>query len=209
MAEITQLRGSAHDQTQRLLPWYNTGSLDNDEAAMVEAHLAECAECRADCTSDAALARSIAALPLDTEHGWSLLTSKLDREPEAGKSNVSFLRRRVPVGWMIGGQAVAAMLVVGIFTSLPAAQPDQTYHALASAPTAPAGNAVVVFKPETSEAAMRSALLEAGAHVVDGPNASGAYVLQIPSRSRTAALQQLKTMPQVLVAEPIGTGSAS
>jgi hypothetical protein len=209
MAEITQLHGSAHDKTQRLLPWYNNGTLDEDEAALVDEHLAECAECRAACAADAELARDIAAMPLDPEHGWAALTGDLDRDHAPATSNVAFLRRRVPVAWMIGGQAAAAVLAVAIFTSVPTRTQDQTYHALASAPVAPAGNAVVVFKPETSEAAMRAALLGAGASVVGGPNASGAYVLQLPTNSRATALKQLGGMPAVLVAQPIGAGLSS
>lgn len=209
MTEITQLRGSAHDKTQRLLPWYNNGTLDEGEIAQVKEHLADCAECRAALADDAGLARQVAAMPLDPEHGWAALTGELDRRPAAKTSNVAFLRRRVPVAWMIGGQAVAAVLAVGIFTTLPSRTPDQTYHALASAPAAPAGNAVVVFKPETSEAAMRSALLGAGARVVGGPNASGAYVLQLPADTRAMALKQLGGMPDVLVAQPIGSERSS
>lgn len=209
MAEVTHLHGSAHDKTQRLLPWYNNGTLDEDEAALVEEHLADCAECRSATAADAELAREIAAMPLDPEHGWAALTGDLDRDHAPPSSNVAFFRRRVPVAWMIGGQAAAAVLAVAIFTSMPTRTPDQTYHALASAPVAPAGNAVVVFKPETSEATMRSALLGAGAHVVGGPNASGAYVLQLPSDTRAAALKQLGGMPDVLVAQPIGTDASS
>jgi len=209
MAQITQLHGSAHDRTQRLLPWYNNGTLDDDESALVEEHLGECAECRAACAADAELAREVAAMPLDPEHGWAALTGDLDRKGAVDASNVTFFRRRVPVAWMIGGQAVAAMLVAGVFTSLPSKTPDQTYHALASAPVAPTGNAVVVFRPETSEETMRSALLGAGARVVGGPNASGAYVLQLPDNSRAIALKQLGGMPDVLVAQPIGNQSSS
>jgi anti-sigma factor RsiW len=43
---LLQLR-DAHEQAQMLLPWHVNGSLEPGEAALVEAHLAECAECRA------------------------------------------------------------------------------------------------------------------------------------------------------------------
>ena len=48
MAEIIRLRGSPHEQAQQLLPWYINGTLEADERAMVEAHLSDCADCRAD-----------------------------------------------------------------------------------------------------------------------------------------------------------------
>lgn len=201
MAEITQLRGSDHDRTQRLLPWYNNGTLEPDEQALVEAHLAQCAECRADAEADAALAFDISALDLEA--------LPAARESERPKSSVSILRRRVPFTWMLAGQAAAALLVVGIFTAIPSNPPDQTYHALGSAPAAQPGNIVIVFKADTSEERMRSALLATGAQVVDGPNVSGAYVLLVPRQAREIALKQLRGMPQVMLAEPIGPGPAS
>ena len=209
MAEITRLHGSDHEQIQRLVPWYNNRTLDEGETAMVEAHLAQCAECRADAEQDAALARHIAALPLDVEHGWGLLDGQAAPQEPPQKSNVAFFRRRVPVSWMFLGQAAAAVLVIGIFTALPQAPQDQNYHALGSAPAAASGNVVVMFKPDTSEQRMRSALLDAGAQVVNGPNVSGAYVLLVPQDSREAALKQLRGMPQIALAEPIGSGATS
>jgi anti-sigma factor RsiW len=209
MAEITRLHGSPHEQVQRLLPWYNNGTLDSDEATMVEAHLAECPECRFEAKADAVLAREVAGLPTDMGHGWALPGGEADIKPPALKSNVTFFRRRVPISWMLGGQAVAAMLVGGIFLSIPAVPARQTYHALASAPVTAVGNAVVVFRPETSEATMRSTLLQSEARVVDGPNVSGAYVIQLPGDTRTVALRHLKALPQVVVAEPIGGNGSS
>ena len=39
MGDVTRLHGSPHEQTLRLLPWYNNGTLPRDEAALVERHL--------------------------------------------------------------------------------------------------------------------------------------------------------------------------
>lgn len=200
MAEIIPLRGNPHEQVVQLLPWYTNGTLDEDEVARVDAHLADCAECRAEAEADNALAREIASLDTNVEHGWTALDARLDRAP-ARRSPVALLRRRIPVGWMIAGQAAAAALA--IFIVVPPAQVEPTYHALGSAPANQSGNVVVVFQPEASELEMRSALLGSGARVVDGPNASGAYVLRVPQSGRQGALQQLREMPQVMLAEAI------
>ena len=204
MVDIIRLRGSPHEQTQQLLPWRSNGTLDPDEAALVEAHLAECAECRADAEADARLGREIAALSLDVEHGWSALGGKLE-QPEANDGRVTFLRRRIPMGWMLGGQAAAAALLVGIFVALPEPAPERTYEALGSGAVNMVGNVVIMFQPETTEEAIRSALLKSNARVVDGPNASGAYVLHVENDA--AALQRFRAMPEVLLAEPIDPGA--
>ena len=200
MAEIIPLRGSAHEQVQQLLPWYTNGTLDADEAARVESHLADCAECRAEAEADAAFAREVATLDLSAHQGWAALDARLD-QARPRSSPVALLRHRVPVSWMLAGQAAA--VVLAIVVAIPLAAPAPTYHALGSAPANEAGNVVIVFQPEVSERDMRTALLRSDARVVDGPNASGAYVIRVPQSGRQTALQRLRGMPQVMLAEPI------
>ena len=200
MAEIIPLRGGPHEQVLQLLPWYTNGTLDADEAARVEAHVADCAECRAEAESDAILAREIAAFNPSAEQGWTALDARLDQIPQR-RGPVALLRRRIPVAWMIAGQAAAVAFAV--YVAVPPIEADRTYHALGSAPANEAGNVVIVFQPEISERDMRSVLLRSDARVVDGPNASGAYVVRVPQGGRVAALERLRGMPQVMLAEPI------
>ena len=47
-ARVLQLDSDEHGRAQALLPWVANGTLDAAELAEVEAHLAECARCRAD-----------------------------------------------------------------------------------------------------------------------------------------------------------------
>ncbi|MBO0749896.1 MAG: zf-HC2 domain-containing protein, partial [Porphyrobacter sp.] len=65
MAQIFSLRPSEHDTVRQLLPWHVNGTLSADETARVDAHIAECAECRDDLAAERELAREIALLPLD------------------------------------------------------------------------------------------------------------------------------------------------
>ena len=46
-----------------LLPWYVNGTLEGAELALIEAHLDECAECRADLEAERLLAAEFAAMP--------------------------------------------------------------------------------------------------------------------------------------------------
>ncbi|HEX7850219.1 MAG TPA: hypothetical protein VF485_10865, partial [Sphingomonas sp.] len=83
----------------------------------------------------------------------------------------------------------------------------ETYRALGSAPTAQPGNALVMFKPDARDVDLRAALIRAGARVVDGPTASGAYVVRIAPESRGQAIAGLRAAPEVALAEPIDPGS--
>ena len=63
MARIIPLHGSQHDEAQRLLAWYVSGELDATDFALVDGHLAECAECRADLQWEQSLMAEVEALP--------------------------------------------------------------------------------------------------------------------------------------------------
>lgn len=211
MAEIIRLRGSPHERAQQLLPWYVNGTLDPDEQAMVEAHLADCADCRADLASEQLLAREVAALPIDVEHAWSTLSDRIDAAspPRRLAEPVPFLRRKVAMGWALGGPLAAAAAVAFALAIVPEARSPAgpAYRALGSAPTAQPGNALVMFRPDARDGDLRAALTAAGARIVDGPTASGAYVVRIAPDRRGKALEGLRAAPQVVLAEAIDPGS--
>lgn len=208
MADIIRLRGSPHEQTQALLPWYANGTLDAEDQAQVEAHLAACAECRAELEGERALASQIASLPMDMEHGWAKMAGDLDARPRPGRV-VRFLRKRAPVGWLVGSQLAnaAALLLLAAYVVIPSTSDSPRYRALGAA-TSETGNMVVIFQPETSERDMRALLLQTGSRLVGGPNAAGAYVLSVPATGRDAALNRLRAMPQIVLAEPVDAGEA-
>lgn len=211
MAEIIRLRGSPHEQAQQLLPWYINGTLEPDEKALVDAHLTECADCRAELASEQVLARDVAALPIDVEHAWTALSDRIDAAgpPRRLAEPVPFLRRKVAMGWALCGPFAAAAAVAFAVAILPGAPSPAgpTYRALGSAPTAAPGNALVMFKPDARDGDLRAALTNAGARIVDGPTASGAYVVRIAPERRVQALAGLRAIPQVSLAEPIDPGS--
>lgn len=207
MADIIPLHGDPHEQTQTLLPWYANGNLDPTESAIVDAHLASCAECRAELKTERALAAQVASLTMDMEHGWATMVDKLDA-PSPRPAPVEFLRRRVAVGWLVAGQiASAAALLLGFYVALPREPVSHTYRALGAQPTTEPGNMLVIFQPDVSEREMRAALLQTDSRLVDGPNTSGAYVLRVAPASRRDVLRQLRGMPQILLAEPVDAGS--
>jgi predicted anti-sigma-YlaC factor YlaD len=205
MADIIRLRGSPHEQTQELLPWYVNGTLEADESALVDAHLAECGECRADLELERALGRQVASLPVDAERGWAALADKLDTAlpPGLHSAPVALFRRKVTLGWAAAGQLASAALIIGLFVSQPSPPSEEIYHALGSSPGSASGNVVVLFNPETTEKEIRASLLKLEARMIDGPTAGGAYVLHVTEAKRGNALAALRASDQILLAEPI------
>jgi hypothetical protein len=117
-------------------------------------------------------------------------------------------RARAP--WL--GWGVAAVLMLGLAVTLaPALRPApaaDSYRALGAPPTAQPGNVVVIFRPDTTEKAMREALKAGGARLVDGPTAADAYVLHVPAAQREAALASLRARREIVLAQPVDSGGA-
>jgi hypothetical protein len=121
-----------------------------------------------------------------------------------GSSSWQFARRRLSSGWLKTAQlALAAAATVAIVTLVVPRQSEGQYRLLGSDESAAPGNAIVLFAPDTAERDLRAALEEAGARLVDGPTASGAYIVQVPAEHRARALEGLRALPQVVLAEPI------
>ena len=203
MGHIIKMHDDPHVETQSMLPWYANGTLDPAEIALVETHLAECAECRAALEAERALARQFATMSIDVEQSWAGMSAQLAATRARRAAPIRFLRRPVAIGWAIAAQAIAAALILVLV--LPDRGPSVTpgYHALGSAPVAGAGNVIILFGPGVMERDMRSALVRADARVVDGPTASGAYIVRVAAGKRPDALKQLRTTSGIALAEPI------
>jgi len=205
MAEIFPLRPSEHDTVQQLLPWHVNGTLAADETARVEAHLAECEDCRHDLACERELAREVALLPLDIDEGWQAMAMRLPDARESDRARrVPLFSRSGPVGWAVGGAlAASVVLSVAVVGLQRPPTPAQTYRTLGSSAAGAPGQVVVLFRPDTPEQQMRTILAAQGARVVDGPTAAGAYVLHIDGPSATDAINALRQSSDVVLAEPI------
>jgi anti-sigma factor RsiW len=207
MAEIFALKPSEHDAVQQLLPWHVNGTLSAEETARVDAHLAECEDCRQDLAAERELAREVALLPLDVDEGWQAMALRMGAAP-AGNDNprAGLLRRPVPAGWAVGGAIAASLALTLAATSLQRpAVPDQTFRTLGSPASNAAGQVIVLFRPDTTEQQMRTILAAEGARVIDGPTAAGAYVLRLDGGSAADAVSALRQSHEVVLAEPIAS----
>ncbi|MBT2186738.1 anti-sigma factor family protein [Sphingobium nicotianae] len=202
MGNVIPLHGDPHETTQRLMPWFLTDMLDPAEHALVEGHLASCAECAAELISEERLRIDLLALPGAPAGDWAALRDRaLASQPRPGWWASRGLASRV--GLIAAGQAAILLLGIGVYDRLRPA-PQAEYHALsAPQPAAHTGNIILIFRPDSRERAMRAALDAVGARLVDGPTAAGAYVLAVPQARRDAALDLLRKRPDIVLAQPI------
>jgi hypothetical protein len=183
---------------------------------LVEAHLGQCPECRAEAASERRLrdeVQALPALPAEIESGWARMQSRLgpDRRPP-GPMTAWIARMRATgrglvggapawMGWALAAQAAAIVALAAVVWRSPA--PPAAYHALGAGPPATGGGVVVIFRPTTPEADIRAALRASHARITDGPTEAGAYVLRVAPGSRAGALARLRADASVEAAEPI------
>lgn len=209
MGKLLQFRDE-HMQVQLLLPWRANGTLDAREAKMVDAHLAECDLCRRDLDAEHALRQAYSDMPaghVQERRGSSSPTRRSG--PPAAVGRWRSASRRFSGGVARTGQAaLAAAAAAALVILVLPAQKDGEYRLLGSAQPQAKGNAIVLFSPDAYERDLRAALNQVGARVVDGPTASGAYVVRLDEAGRADALQRLRILPQVVLAEPIDSAEA-
>ena len=205
-ARVLQLDSDEHGRAQALLPWVANGTLDPAELAAIEAHLGDCARCRADLEFQ----RLVRATPLtpppgDVDRGWLSLRSRLEASPAMARPPVAPAAPRArPAAprWLLPAlalQAVFVLVVAATWLALPA--PGE-YRTLGAAASATAANALVVFRPDATEADIRRALRAADARVVGGPTVTDAWLLRMPALDATS-LARLRAQPAVARVESL------
>lgn len=227
MGQVISIFDDRHREAQLLLPWRAAGTLEATDQVLVDAHLAECPTCQVDLAREVQLKAAVADEAPAAQNGWARLQARMghiELEPEPVATPVPCLPKETPSrgsrrGWsrvgrtlsdpkrlrLVVGAQFAALLVMGTLTAMPVERPG-AYRALGDAPAARTGDALVMFRPETSEAALRRALSVADARLVDGPTTAGAYLLQLPGGANGPGLIALRRNPDVTLAEPIGAG---
>lgn len=194
-----------HDEAEALLPWYATGQLDAADRAIVEKHLSSCARCQRQLTAERRLIDEFQAINPHVDSGWESLRARIAPAPAwrpwqpKAAADLRELLRRPAVGMLAAAQFAFLLVGAGLFLSI--SRPD--YHALGSAPVAPAANVLVMFNPDATEAEMRGALKASGASLVGGPTPTNAYLVHVPTQARTSAVAKLQADRDVAMAQPI------
>jgi anti-sigma factor RsiW len=219
---VLQFTKSAHQRALEALPWFLTGTLDEDERSQVEQHLQDCAACRAELASQQALRAAVASGEARPPYAASFaqLRRRLDAADAQHAARGQGASARPGgsgpgLGWLAGlgrlppaltGLALVAQLVLIVVLGSALVRSDHevaSYHALSAAgvPAAARGNLVVVFDPQVQLVAVQALLSASGARIVDGPLPSGGYVLSAAPASLAATLTWLRAQHAVTLAE--------
>lgn len=214
--------GDSHHPVERLLPWYASGQLDDADRVTVKAHLADCADCREALALEHLLKSSVASLSPQVAADWAVLRDRLKPMPRR-RSNWHIAPAVRVAAWRTTRNAVrgpwrivrtlalpavaAALAAVLVLTIVPPDKPAP-YRTLGATPVIAAGNIIVMFRPDLTEAGLRGVLHDSGARLVDGPTSANAYVLRVPDGRRSAALQSLRAQSAVTLAQPIDPAAA-
>lgn len=201
MSVVIPMEHDEHAAVQALLPWYAKGQLAGDESEQVQRHLMHCQACRNELAAEQPLQTLLnvaGSLPEtgDVEAGLAKLHARM--QPAKPKAAAP---RWMP--WALGLQGAACALLLGLW--LHERQTEPAYEGLSAAGTAPVvADALVMFRPGTSEQAVRELLQAHGAGVVAGPTETGAWLLRVDARG----LAELRTASIVQMAEPLQPGPA-
>lgn len=198
MSVVIPMEHDEHVAVQALLPWFASGRLGEADTARVQQHLLQCPQCRNELAAEQPLRTLLHAAAAPTaggrvEAGLAKLHARMRPEPP----------RRAPrwLPWALGLQGGAIALLLGLW--LQARQEAPAYEGLSAGATVPVvADALVMFKPGTSEQAVRELLQAQGASVVAGPTETGGWLLRVEPRGLAA----LRAAAIVTLAEPLQPG---
>ncbi|MBB6095891.1 putative anti-sigma-YlaC factor YlaD [Povalibacter uvarum] len=176
-----------HREIWNLLPWHVNGTLNERQASRVEKHLAECAECRSEYTSQQALQQHLREddSVVQTPHAsLRKLMARIEQDDQAPADREPGQSRRTR--WLVAAvvvQAVGLITLSGVMTwKLQSVRSEPRYATVSSAavPTSNAVAARVVFSPSMATGDLVSLLRSMEAQIVAGPSEAGVYTLAFP-----------------------------
>ena len=183
---------SRHQAVNELLPWHATQALSLDERLMVEEHLKDCQQCR----EELAFLRKVGGA---TKEYATEIPPVPDMLPKTLAAIDKWEEARAPVrpGWLARlldqfwnppiplARAVLAVqlaLIIGLTSPLIFTRSvEPSFSTLSGVGVSTSGaRLTVIFRPDTTEEAMRRAVLDLNGSIVSGPSALGVYIVELP-----------------------------
>jgi Putative zinc-finger len=208
-----------HAEAWALLPWLANGRIASAEREWVEAHVAGCAECRAELGAQRKVAGTMSgagpAAPVgDEQKSFNKLWARIEASESAAQpmpegSEPSAPRSSRTVRWLAAAVVVQAigLGVLGL-GALRAPTPEYTN---VSQPLNPLASPAVrlVFAPDASMQTINTLLAHQGLQLVEGPGLQGNFtaILSTDAVASGASAESvaavMKKDPNVSFAEPV------
>jgi predicted anti-sigma-YlaC factor YlaD len=203
-----------HRTVDELLPWYANGTLEGEERARVERHLAECELCRDEMALLRGVSDAASAIVAETPSIPDALGKTLARIDEWEQTRRPSFAARVrafaasvfempKVPRLVLATQSALILVLGTVLVLSRLQQPEFTTLSGGNGASNAPRLTVVFESSATEEAIRQALQQVGGTLVSGPSAAGVYVVALPKagddeRAVDAAIAALRENRSVI-----------
>ncbi len=221
-----------HEAVWELLPWYANGTLEREEAAEVEAHLATCPACQVELTRCHEIATAVHAERQEAwspspEHFHRLLAQVDAAEAHEASNNRWWARLRArlaeywmglqetprPVRWALAFQSALVLVLATalIWQTAPSFPPlYQTLSSEEKSVPADRAHVRVIFAEDITEKELRALLTSLGATITQGPSKVGVYTVALAPAPEDLkpVLARLRVHPKVRLAEPVSPGPA-
>jgi anti-sigma factor RsiW len=213
-----------HAEAWALLPWLANGRIAASDREWVEAHVAVCAECRAEVAAQRMVSTAMnrdtspESTATDEQRSFNRLWSRIEASESASPSSVAaesprqMSRSSRTVRWL-----AAAVVVQGFGLALfgfhalrtPATGEIVTVSSVPAQPRLNAPTVRIVFAPEASIATINTLLAHQGLTIVSGPGTAGNFtaVLSADAVASGATADSVAAViskdPNVSFAQPV------
>jgi len=213
-----------HAEAWALLPWLANGRVQASDREWLEAHVAECEECRAEVAAQRKMAKAMSAeaspetASTDEQRSFNRLWARIEASEAASPAVESAVavrqvsRTSRTVRWL-----AAAVVVQGFGLALFAfnALQSDDIHTVADAwPDAPtsrpnAPTVRIVFTPDTSISTINTLLSHQGLSIVSGPGTAGNFTAELSvdavasGASANSVAEVIAKDPHVSFAQPV------
>jgi len=216
-----------HAEAWALLPWLANGRIQPSEREWVEAHVAGCAECRAEVAAQRMMSTAMnrdGASPesagTDEQRSFNRLWARIEASESASPASVATGTARQPsrssrtVRWLAAAVVVQGFgLALFGFNSLRSAPPSGEIVTVTNAPPAQsrpnAPTVRIVFAPDASIATINTLLVHQGLTIVSGPGTAGNFTAELSAdavasgASADSVAAVISKDPNVSFAQPV------
>jgi hypothetical protein len=205
-----------HAEAWALLPWLANGRIESADREWVEAHVATCAECRAELAAqrkvEAQMSRdgSAPAVAGDEQKSFSKLWARIEASESLGavateraSGPIVPSRASRTVRWLAAAVVVQAigLGVLGFGSLRGNAQPDDFVTVARAEPRLDAPAVRIVFAPQASVESINTLLSHQELSIVSGPGTQGNFTAVL-SPNAVASGASAESVAQVISKDP-------